>query len=671
MAAESRQGNGRSEPWLEIVVPARNEAARLPAGLAALIAKARTLPAGVEILVVDNASTDDTAEIVRNWPEGPIPVRLLSCERLGKGAAVRLGLLATRAPYVGFCDADMATDLSALDVATDLLRGGASMVLGSRSHPDSVVEDRHSYLRRLGAAAFRGLARISAPGVRDTQCGFKFFSGPIARSAAESLRATGFSFDIELIARCRRQGARPIEIPVTWYDRPGSTFSVWAHSGGAFWEVGVISLTLFLSWLAGLMASLTRRQPTSAGSLPDRQPSPAPGLAGRSIALVNWRDPWHPDHGGAERYAWEIALGLQRRGARLRFVTARGRGQSRRDSRDGIAIERLGGRWTVYPRVLAWLLLRRRSFDTVIDCQNGIPFFTPLVLPRRVQVICVVHHVHDAQFSVHFPPAVAAVGRLLEGPFARWCYRRDSCVAVSESTVHAMRARLGWTGPITIVPNGLHAEPASAPGQPDERAAVASESSSLSFVGRLVAHKRPGLLLDVAERIAGAGMTIDVIGAGPELGWLAKQTAARGLENVVRLHGYLPEEAKHDLVGRSILHLNTSQGEGWGLCVLEAAALGVPTVAYNVDGLRDAVRHGETGWLVGDSERIEDVVERALKELADPVRRRMVAAACRAWAANFDWDRSAQMMAELIAGPSTTVVAESLGYSSDRGQRTR
>ena len=75
------------------------------------------------------------------------------------------------------------------------------------------------------------------------------------------------------------------------------------------------------------------------------------------------------------------------------------------------------------------------------------------------------------------------------------------------------------------------------------------------------------------------------------------------------------------MLAGALLQLNTSQGEGWGLCVLEAAALGVPTVAYDVDGLRDAVRDGETGWLVRRGELIEDVTERAVKELADPVRR--------------------------------------------------
>jgi dolichyl-phosphate beta-glucosyltransferase len=102
---------------IEIVVPARNEARRLPAGLARLCQQAAALPMRAAVVVVDSASTDATAAVVRDFPRGPVPVSLLRCERPGKGIAVRAGLLATGAPFVGFCDADMATDLAALEVA--------------------------------------------------------------------------------------------------------------------------------------------------------------------------------------------------------------------------------------------------------------------------------------------------------------------------------------------------------------------------------------------------------------------------------------------------------------------------------------------------------------------------------------------------------------------------
>lgn len=260
--------NWRANPWLEIIVPARNEAARLPAGLAELCRKAATLPARVAIIVVDSASTDNTAAMVRRWPSGDVPVRLVTCTRPGKGAAVRAGLLATTAPYVGFCDADMATDLSAIDIALELLAAGRPVILGSRSHPESEVEDRHSRLRRAGAAVFRATARLLVPGVGDTQCGFKFFTGPLARAAAVGLQSTGFAFDIELISRCRQLGAQPTEIPVSWRDIPGSRFSAWRHSLMAFAEVASI-------WLA-------LRKPSAWPG-----PGPVPDLALRTASVAS------------------------------------------------------------------------------------------------------------------------------------------------------------------------------------------------------------------------------------------------------------------------------------------------------------------------------------------------------------------------------------------------
>jgi len=224
---------------LEIVIPAHNEASRLPDGLAALCAKAAALPLRAAILVVDSASTDGTADLVRAW-RGPVPVGLLRCHRAGKGVAVRAGLLATRAPFVGFCDADMSTDLSALDETLTLLAAGRQVVIGSRALGESDVEDRHSSTRRVGATVFRTLARLVVPEVSDTQCGFKFFDGPLARAAAARLRTQGFAFDVELLASCRRLGALVTEIPVCWRDMPGSTFSVRRHSAAAFRDVAGI-----------------------------------------------------------------------------------------------------------------------------------------------------------------------------------------------------------------------------------------------------------------------------------------------------------------------------------------------------------------------------------------------------------------------------------------------
>jgi dolichyl-phosphate beta-glucosyltransferase len=214
---------------LEIVVPAYNEAERLPRGLGLLCGELQALGVSASVIVVDNGSTDGTAAIVSAW-SGPVPVRLLHCSERGKGAAVRMGLLATTAPYVGFCDADMATDLGRLGDVLGLLGSGRHVVVGSRRHPGSVVAPNHNPLRRLGAITFNLLSRDLAGGITDTQCGFKFFAGPLARAASADLRTTGFVFDVELLMHCRRRGVQIREVPVRWRDVEGSTFSVRRHS---------------------------------------------------------------------------------------------------------------------------------------------------------------------------------------------------------------------------------------------------------------------------------------------------------------------------------------------------------------------------------------------------------------------------------------------------------
>jgi glycosyltransferase involved in cell wall biosynthesis len=249
----------------------------------------------------------------------------------------------------------------------------------------------------------------------------------------------------------------------------------------------------------------------------------------------------------------------------------------------------------------------------------------------------VVHHVHTDQFGVHFPAWLAAVGRWLEGPAARRVYRRAVSVAVSPSTVEAMRARLRWTGPVYVVPNGNSA----APGDLPPRAAT----PTIVCLGRLVPQKRVDRLVEVVAelRTRVPDVRLHVIGGGPE------EAALRALAgDAVTVHGRVSEAVKSELLGRAWLNVTLSDGEGWGLAVLEAAAHGVPTVCRDVPGLRDSVRHGETGWHAPGGVPVADVLHRALADLADPVCAARTAEACRAWAARVDWSDTGARFAAVL-----------------------
>lgn len=231
----------RSAPYeLEIVVPAYNEEARLPETLTALVACLRALPLRCAITVVDNGSTDDTADIVRHWVAGDVPVRLIGCSRQGKGAAVRRGMTSSTARWVGFCDADLATDLEALQAVVEELAHGAAVVIGSRRLADAQLVVPHGPVRRAGSRTFRTLVRRLVPGVTDTQCGFKFFRGDVAESLFADCRCNGFAFDVEVLARAVQAGHVVVEVPVSWSAQPGSTFSVMQHGHRVARELLVI-----------------------------------------------------------------------------------------------------------------------------------------------------------------------------------------------------------------------------------------------------------------------------------------------------------------------------------------------------------------------------------------------------------------------------------------------
>lgn len=225
---------------LDIVVPARDEAARLPRTLDRTLEYLQDQPYRSRVLVVDNGSVDRTADVARGFADGPVPVEVLSCARPGKGVAVRTGFAATTARYVGFMDADLATPVETLDLVVPLLEGGSTVVIGSRRAEGARLVVPQSVTRRLGGSLFRAASQHVLPGVTDSQCGFKFFRGDVVRLVAARCRVEGFGFDVELLGRLREAGHDAVEVPVTWTDVPGSTFSPLRHGLRSFTEaIGV------------------------------------------------------------------------------------------------------------------------------------------------------------------------------------------------------------------------------------------------------------------------------------------------------------------------------------------------------------------------------------------------------------------------------------------------
>ncbi|HEU5321816.1 MAG TPA: dolichyl-phosphate beta-glucosyltransferase, partial [Methylomirabilota bacterium] len=188
-------------PAWSIVIPAFNEARRLPPYLEEVVTFFEGRAEPYEVVVVDDGSTDGTADAA-----GRVAVR---------HAAVRVGMLAARGRYRLFADADGATPIGELKRLEPALAAGADVVIGSRALADpavSVVARRH---RVVAGRAFHWLVRrVGLRGVADSQCGFKAFTAAAAEQLFGPLRTRGFGFDVELLLRAQRAGLRVAEVPV-------------------------------------------------------------------------------------------------------------------------------------------------------------------------------------------------------------------------------------------------------------------------------------------------------------------------------------------------------------------------------------------------------------------------------------------------------------------------
>ncbi len=208
---------------LEILIPSFNEARRLPRTLTRTIEYLEAQTYSSSLVVVDNGSIDQTVDLATRMRSGHVAVSVTGCAQRGKGAAVRRGIRTSRARFVGYMDADLATPIETLDAVLPLLESGCAAVVGSRRVDGAAFAERQPLLRAAGGMVFRVMARRVLRGIADTQCGFKFFAGDVVRTVARQLSIDGFAFDIELLMAITEHGMPITEVPVLWSDREGST----------------------------------------------------------------------------------------------------------------------------------------------------------------------------------------------------------------------------------------------------------------------------------------------------------------------------------------------------------------------------------------------------------------------------------------------------------------
>jgi dolichyl-phosphate beta-glucosyltransferase len=211
-----------------VVIPAYNEAQRLPGYLSQVVAYFDGRAETYEVIVVDDGSADETAARVLEAQALRSTVTLHRlAENRGKGYAVRAGMRAARGSLRLMADADGATPIAEVKRLEAVIQEGADLAVGSRALPDPSVRREVHLHRKVSGEIFNFFARRMGVGdVTDTQCGFKLFRGPVADVLFAEQETEGFGFDVELLLLARRRGYRIAEVAINWADQPGSKVDV-------------------------------------------------------------------------------------------------------------------------------------------------------------------------------------------------------------------------------------------------------------------------------------------------------------------------------------------------------------------------------------------------------------------------------------------------------------
>jgi glycosyltransferase involved in cell wall biosynthesis len=367
----------------------------------------------------------------------------------------------------------------------------------------------------------------------------------------------------------------------------------------------------------------------------------------RSVLLLCWRDTGHPQGGGSETYLQRIGAQLAASGVEVTLRTARYPGSVRRDVVDGVHIDRVGGRYSVYIWAMLAMAaarvglgpLRRVRPDVVVDTQNGLPFLARLIYGSRVVVL--VHHCHREQWPVA-GWFLSRVGWFVESWLSPKLNRRNQYVTVSLPSARDLVGLGVENERIAVVRNGLDEAPAPPLTGPR------SDTPRVVVLSRLVPHKQIEDALDAVAQLRASipDVHLDVVGGGWWSERLTDHAERLGILDAVTFHGHIGDAAKHRVLQWAWVHVLPSRKEGWGLAVVEAAQHAVPTIGYRTSGgLADSIIDGVTGVLVDDR---ADLVNRLEQLLADPVLRAELGAKAQVRSAEFSWRTSADAMRSVL-----------------------
>lgn len=224
---------------LSIVIPAYDEQARLPRTVLDTIRWCVNEKIDFELLIADDGSRDETLALAQLFEKSDARIRVLACPHMGKGSAVRIGMLNARGRYILFMDADGAAPLAESSKLLAAAKEGHDVVIGSRVRQgrDEVVVKTSTHRRIIGRVFAFFVNLFAIGGITDTQCGFKMFRREVAFAIFSRQKIVGFAFDVEILFLARKLGFSITEIPINWVAQAGSKVNIFTDSLRMLWDI--------------------------------------------------------------------------------------------------------------------------------------------------------------------------------------------------------------------------------------------------------------------------------------------------------------------------------------------------------------------------------------------------------------------------------------------------
>lgn len=351
------------------------------------------------------------------------------------------------------------------------------------------------------------------------------------------------------------------------------------------------------------------------------------------LLVVNWQDIESPLGGGAEIHLHEIFGRLARRRHDVTLLCCGWAGCAPRTRIDGMDVHRVGTRQTFALKAYGYFrrALAAERWDLLVEDINKVPLYTPLWGAPRVAAL--VPHLFGATAFQELPAPLAACVWLSERPLG-WLYHKVPFEAISESTRDDLVARGIARERIQVIYPGIDSAKHSP--QPGAR----SPRPLFAYLGRLKKYKGVQHVIRAFARVTHRDAVLEIAGAGDYRAELARLASSLDLGDRVRFLGRVSEPEKLALLHRAWGLVFASPKEGWGITNLEAAACATPVIASNSPGIRESVRHGETGFLVPhkDTGAMAAAMDRlaASRELVAQLGRD-----ARRFAETFTWERAA------------------------------